>query len=166
MYSPSCITIALPRMEWGPRSRARWSTMLSRVLPDNPVSMLPRSPMCLAWACCKWIRGNILSIYFLTFVSGAPWLVWNGLKCPPAALHLSRVSPNWWTWNPCRPGDRPAMVPLKLKLEMEEYLKSSELSYNSILIFTELSGRCPALFWFLLSHCPDEWFHNWLHLHD
>ena len=30
--------------------------------------------------------------------------------------------------------------------EMEEYLKSSELSYNSILIFTEMSGRCPALF--------------------
>ena len=45
---PSCITIALPRMDCGPTSKARLSWILRNVLPEIPDSILPRSPTCLS----------------------------------------------------------------------------------------------------------------------
>ena len=37
---------------------------------------------------------------------------WSGLKCPPAALQSSLVSPTEWTWKPWKPGARPFTSPL------------------------------------------------------
>ena len=49
-------------------------------------------------------------------MSGAPWVLLNGLKWPPAALQPFLRSPIWWTWKPWSPGDSPSISPLKLDL--------------------------------------------------
>ena len=110
---PSCTTIALPKIEWGPWRSAFLSTLPMKDVPDEPELMLPKSPTCLSfkqrrWKCCK-LNGS--SMTKLTLAVAAPWFLFNGLKWPPAALQLLLVSPNSWTWKPCLPGAKPWIFP-------------------------------------------------------
>ena len=89
--TPAWTTKDLPKTVFSPKSVTRWSSISYLATPSSPAVTFPRSPTCLS------------------SLSGAPWVLLNGLKCGPAVLHPSVRFPNWWIWNPCSPGVSPVI---------------------------------------------------------